>query len=109
MVLCRVTSVCQVDKDSTEDALWVQNKPSETLSHTLTVSFVILFKEGKKCVKSDFDRSRKLLNTLQKSRTAVIDSQNKNNIETDVCKLNNRFVNEVKQSFVLKVLKNQIY
>lgn len=74
-------------------------------------------------MKSDFDRSRKLLNTLLRSRTAVIDSQNKNNIKTDVSKLNNRketwkmenfvaetdswFVNEVKQSFVLKVLKNR--
>lgn len=41
-------------------------------------------------MKSDFDRSRKLLNTLLRSRTAVIDSQNKNNIKTDVSKLNNR-------------------
>lgn len=41
-------------------------------------------------MKSDFDRSRKLLNTLLRSRTAVIDSQNKNNMKTDVSKLNNR-------------------
>lgn len=41
-------------------------------------------------MKSDFDQSRKLLNTLLRSRTAVIDSQNKNNMKTDVSKLNNR-------------------
>lgn len=41
-------------------------------------------------MKSDFDRSRKLLNTLLRSRTAVIESQNKNNMKTDVSKLNNR-------------------
>lgn len=41
-------------------------------------------------MKSDFDRSRKLLNTLLRSRTAVIDSQNKNNMKTEVSKLNNR-------------------